>query len=180
MTDLATTAPIGANRLLFLPHLAGERSPGLDPLARGAFIGLTPAHGHADMIRAVLEGVSLSIYDAYSAVRDVVAEPAREIVLAGGGARSLLWRQMIADLFNLPVRPLETSEQTVIGAAILAACEGADPAAFARAWARYGDAVRPDPERHRVYQGLFPVYQGANQSLRETYARLAKLSGATG
>ncbi|MGH2548138.1 MAG: xylulokinase, partial [Thermomicrobiales bacterium] len=101
MTELATAVPIGSNGLLFLPHMAGERSPRLNPLARGSFIGLTPAHNRADLTRAVLEGVVLSIYDAYLAVREVVNQSAREIILAGGGARSPLWRSMIADLFDL-------------------------------------------------------------------------------
>jgi xylulokinase len=173
MTDLAGTAPIGANRLLFLPHLAGERSPGLNSLARGAFIGLTPAHGHADLIRAALEGVVFSIYNAYQAVREVVGTPAQEIILAGGGARSRLWRTMIADLFDLPVSPLDTAEQTVTGAAILAASDGADPASIARGWARCGGPVQPDTERHAAYKELFEIYREANRALGPVYSRLA-------
>lgn len=176
MTELAAAVPIGANGLLFLPHLTGERSPDLNPLARGAFIGLTPAHGHAELVRAVSEGVIYSVYDAYRAVTDVVDQPAREIVLAGGGARSPLWRSMIADLFNLPVRPLETTEQTVIGAAILAAGDSADSATIAAAWARYGDRIPPEAERHERYRALFDVYREANQALSATYAGLSALS----
>jgi xylulokinase len=179
LMELACRVPVGANRLLFLPHMTGERSPDLNPHARGAFIGLTPAHERADLVRAVLEGVVLSIYDAYRAVTEVVTQPAQEIILAGGGARSPLWRSMIADLFNLPVRPLETAEQTVMGSAILAASESADPAAVARSWARYGDQVHPNPERHYAYRELFDIYAHANRALSETYAELAGFPAST-
>jgi xylulokinase len=171
MTELASAAPIGSNRLLFLPHMAGERSPRLNPQARGSFIGLTPAHTRADLTRSVLEGVVLSIYDAYLAVREVVDQPAQEVVLAGGGARSPLWRSMIADLFNLPVRPLETAEQTVIGAAILAV--DGNPVETARRWVRYGNPVEPNEDRHHAYLELFQIYSEANQSLETTFTRLS-------
>jgi xylulokinase len=113
----AAVAP-GAGGLLFLPYLIGERSPHWNPQARGVFAGLTMAHGRAEMARAVLEGVALNlrmILDAFQA-QGAGIEAMR---LIGGGARSELWRQILADVYGLPIlRPALLAEATSLGAAI--------------------------------------------------------------
>lgn len=179
LNQLASAAPLGANRLIFLPHMTGERSPNLNPDARGAFIGLTPAHDRADLARAVFEGVALSIHDAYQPLAHMMGAAPSEIVLAGGGARSPLWRQILADLFALPVKPLETAEQTVIGAAALAASTNeASPAPLAQRWARYLPAIEPDHRNTERYRELYGIYAEANRALTGTYASLSRFEGA--
>jgi xylulokinase len=174
MTALAATVPIGASGLLFLPYLAGERTPHLNPAARGDFIGLDAAHGRAHLTRAVMDGVSLAMFDAWSAVREVVPLAPDRIVLAGGGARSRLWRQMLADLFGLPVRPLHTAEQSAYGAALLAASAlGDDPSDLAHRWVEAGDDVPPDPAAHQRYQELVPLFRDAYRSHIDLFERLA-------
>lgn len=178
ITAMAADAPPGAGGLLFLPYLVGERTPLLDPAARAAFIGLTAAHSQAHLARAVLEGASFACYDAYrvlSEVADASAGPPQQVVLAGGGARSPLWRQIVADVFGVAVRRLLVTEQSALGAALLAG-QGAgllDAAESARAWVRLDDPLAPDLSRHARYGELFDMYQRAFQANRELMHELA-------
>ena len=174
MTAWAGEAPPGAGGLLFLPYLSGERTPHMNPEARGALLGLTGRHGRCEIARAVLEGVTFACYDAFSVLAELGAHPAA-VVLAGGGAASRVWQQIVADVFGLPVRPLAVSEQSALGAAILAGAglDWFDAAEAARAWASYGDETAPDPARHAFYQEAFGAF-------RTAYANNATLFGALG
>ena len=119
MSELAAKSPAGANRLLFLPYLMGERTPHLDPNARGSFIGISPIHTKGDFIRAVMEGVGFSLKDCLSVFKEMNVE-ADKMLLCGGGARGALWRGIISDIYNTPVYLTESSEGAALGAAILA------------------------------------------------------------
>ena len=113
MNVAAENSPPGAQGLLFLPYLVGERSPHMDPTARGAFFGLTLRHGQGDLVRAVMEGATFACYDAYGVLAELGVQ-SQSIILAGGGAKSTLWRQIVADVFGMPVQPLLTSEQSAL------------------------------------------------------------------
>ena len=119
MTAQAQRVPIGANRLIFLPYLMGERSPILDPNARGVFFGLSAIHTKFDMLRSVMEGVVFAQRQCLDIHREMGIE-FNEIYATGGGAASSLWRQMIADIFDLPVVTIQNREGPALGAAILA------------------------------------------------------------
>ncbi|MCC6453611.1 MAG: xylulokinase [Caldilineaceae bacterium] len=162
ITTWASHAPLGANGLLFLPYLIGERTPYMDAHARGALIGLTLTHGRPEIARAVLEGISMAYYHAFTVLQDVGAAPDR-IVLAGGGAVSPFWRQLIADLFGRPVHPLAVGAQSALGAALLA---GAGIGHFdllptAQAWARTEAPIQPNLEAHAAYQQRLPLFRQA-------------------
>jgi xylulokinase len=178
MTTWAESVPPGVHGLLFLPYLAGERTPHMDPQARGIFLGLTASHGQAELVRAVLEGVALACYDAYEVLAELGASPVR-IIMAGGGARSQLWRQIVADVFGLPVQRLEVADQSALGALLLA---GAGIGLFesddaAQTWVTYGPLVEPDPQQHVFYQqALLPLFRSAYQKHREDFHRLQNLS----
>jgi len=177
MTKWAESIPPGTNGLLFLPYLEGERTPHMDPQARGLFLGLTTSHGQASLVRAVLEGVALAFYDAFQVLVELNANPQR-IVMAGGGARSPLWRQIIADVFGLPVQRLETGDQSALGALLLAGA-GIDlfaPDMEAQSWATYGLPLEPDNGRHAFYQELLPMFRNAYQKHREDFATLQQLA----
>ena len=165
MTDLAAAVPPGARDLLFLPYLTGVRTPHMNPAARGQFTGLTLQHGQGELIRAVMEGVVFACYDGYRVLAQLAAPP-ESIILAGGGARSALWQQIVADVFGLPVRPLDVAEQSALGATLLAGHHAGlfDAAAAARAWARYGPEVAPDPTRGTFYQSRYALFQAAYQA----------------
>jgi xylulokinase len=116
---LAGTVAAGSEGLVFLPYLTGERTPHPDPLARGAFVGLTVRHGLPHMARAVLEGVAMGLRECVELVRATGA--VGEIRASGGGASSELWIQIIADTIGTPISIVGTSEGAAHGAALLAA-----------------------------------------------------------
>jgi len=119
MTQQAERVQIGANRLIFMPYLMGERSPILDPNARGVFFGLSTIHTKFDMLRSVMEGVVYAQRQCLDVHRNMGIE-FNEIYATGGGGTSPLWRQMIADIFDLPVVTIQNREGPALGAAILA------------------------------------------------------------
>ena len=175
MDEQAAQSPIGANRLIFLPYLMGERSPILDTNARGAFIGLSAMHERRDLIRAVLEGVVYSLRQNMDLMRTLGVNPAK-VRLCGGGARSPLWRQMIADVLNLPVSTLKNAESPALGAAILAgvACGMyTDVPSACAALIREDTTVLPDPDRHAAYEPFFRIYCELYPALKASFHRLA-------
>jgi xylulokinase len=119
LTALAVAAPPGSDGLLWAPYLFGERTPHLDPNARAALTGLTASHARGHIVRAVLEGVAFSLNDTFTLFRELHI-PVSKIRLGGGGARSPLWRQIQADVYNHPVEVLEAEEGGAFGAALLA------------------------------------------------------------
>jgi xylulokinase len=173
MTGWAGDAGPGANGLLFLPYLAGERTPHMDPAAKGLFLGLTLQHGRGELVRAVLEGVTFACFDAFRALAELGPPPA-QVILAGGGAKSALWRQIVADVFGRPVRPLQVSEQSALGACALAGLGAGlvDLAQVVDGWVAYGEPVAPDPARHAFYEERFELYQEAYARNRGVFARL--------
>jgi xylulokinase len=176
MSEWAAGVPPGARGLVFLPYLAGERTPHMDAGARGAFFGLTLAHGRAELVRAVLEGVALSLTDAYGVLLELGAAPER-LVMAGGGARSRVWQQIVADAFGMLVSPLVGADQSALGAAILAGASVGlfDAASAAERWARFGEAVQPNGEAHGAYIRLLPLFRRLYAEHRADFHLLAAL-----
>lgn len=167
MTREAATAPAGSKGLYWLPYLMGERTPHLDAQARGGWIGLTASHTRADLIRAVIEGVSYSQKDALDIIVALGA-PVNSVRASGGGARSPFWRQILADVFDKPVVSLASQEGSAAGAALLAMVGTGDFASVpeaCRATVRVVEALTPGPAQqiyakgHRVYQSLYPALQ---------------------
>jgi xylulokinase len=118
LSDLAATAPVGSDGLIFLPHLSGERSPYLDPTARGGWIGLSLAHQRSHLIRAVLEGVTFSLKAAFEVMQPLVTLD--ELVITGGGAKSPVWRQIVADVLQTQLGCPDVEEGAAYGAALIA------------------------------------------------------------
>ena len=115
----AAEAPIGAEGLIFLPYLTGERTPHRDSLARGAFVGLTLRHTQAHLARAVVEGISFGLRDSIELMRELGLH-VNEVRAAGGGARSAIWRQMLADIFQADITLVNSTEGGAFGVALLA------------------------------------------------------------
>lgn len=170
MTERAFQAPAGSDGLLFLPYLMGERTPHLDPQARGVFCGLTGAHKQAHMTRAVLEGVAYSLRDCAEILREMQV-PLEEVRAAGGGAKSGVWRHIIANVLGREVVTLAASEGPAYGAALLAGVGvgvwKTVPEACA-ATVRLQDRTAPHAEDTAIYERSYPLY-------RELYERLAPL-----
>ncbi|MGH7427480.1 MAG: xylulokinase, partial [Candidatus Methylomirabilaceae bacterium] len=174
-TEAAAT-PAGAEGLLFLPYLTGERTPHADPFARGAFVGLTVRHGRGHLIRAVMEGVAFGLRDALEILRDL-GIPVTQVRASGGGARSALWRQILADVFATDVVTVTAADGAAYGAALLA---GVGAGVFASVEAACettigtGDHTAPHPERAALYERLYRVYRDLYPSLK---ASMHTLSG---
>ncbi len=116
----AADIPAGSEGLLFLPYLTGERTPHPDPLARGAFVGLTVRHSKAHMTRSVIEGVSFGLRDSMELLKNAGLGEIKQVRVSGGGARSPLWRQMLSDVMNTELVTVNTTEGAAFGAALLA------------------------------------------------------------
>jgi xylulokinase len=117
----AAEIPVGSEGLLFLPHLTGERTPHPDPLARGAFVGLTIRHDLRHLTRAVLEGVAFSLRDGLDLMTNTGMEKPAQIRASGGGTKSQLWRQILADVLQTEIATVEATEGAAYGAGLLAA-----------------------------------------------------------
>ncbi len=175
MNAQAEQSPPGAHGLLCLPYLMGERSPRWNPRARGAFIGLTIKHTRADMIRAVLEGVTFNLRGVLEAFEQQGAQiPAMRVI--GGGARGRIWRQIMADVYKRPVqRPALLEEATSMGAA-LAGGVGVGlfrDFAIAEQLTPIADTALPDPQAAAVYDRLYAAFNRAYDALLPVYDDLA-------
>ena len=178
----AEASPPGANGLLFLPYLMGERSPRWNPNARGAFVGLTIRHSRADMIRAVLEGVTLNLRVILDAFREQGAA-IQSMRLIGGGARGRFWNQLMADVYGLPVQRLAILEEaTSMGAALTGGVGvGLYPSfAMSQEMNPVAQRFQPDPEAQAAYQRLLPIFDAAYQALVPVYEELAAWESGRG
>ncbi len=172
----AGAVPAGAEGLIFLPYLMGERTPHTDPLARGVFFGITPRHRRAHFARAILEGVGQSLRDCLELIGDLGC-PVREVRVTGGGARSALWRQIQADIFARPVRAARGAEGPATGAAILAAVGTGAYASVAQACAaivRAGEEYLPTPDGVAAYVQQGEVYRALYTALRPVFVAAAR------
>lgn len=163
LVAMAEDVPPGSGGLIFVPYLAGERTPHMDPNARGLLLGLSLDHGRKEIVRAVMEGVIMACHDAFNVLVELGAAP-KSIVMAGGGARSRLWQQMVADVFGLPVQTPVVLAGSALGAALLAgsAIGLFEPTEAARNWPEYHSLVEPDPDRYRLYRRLALKYRTAS------------------
>lgn len=170
----AAEAPAGSEGLFFLPYLTGERTPHPDPLARGAFIGMTSRHSRGHMTRAVLEGVAFGLKDSFTLIAQAGLPDQFEARISGGGAKSPVWQGIIADVLGAPLVNINTTEGGAFGAAILASVAAglfADAAAACDAMIQTAEEVEVGAnvelyaERYEIYRSLYPALQA-------TFARL--------
>ena len=178
LTAAAAGAPPGAEGLVFLPYLSGERTPHLDPDARGALVGLTLRHSVGHVARAVIEGVTFALADCLHLISDL-GVTADRVIATGGGARSEFWLQMQADVFGMPVQRTDSEEGPAYGAAVLGAVVGGgypDVATAVDACVGYGAPVEPDPTRTAVYRDYYGVYRTLYRDhLREPANTLSRM-----
>ncbi|HQE91559.1 MAG TPA: xylulokinase [Anaerolineae bacterium] len=171
LADAAATVAPGAEGLFFQPYLAGERTPHMDPHARGSFVGLTLRHGREHMARAVMEGVVFGMRQGLELMLDLGVTPER-IIASGGAIQHPLWRQLQADMFNRPLYQTRTVEASAVGAALLAGVgtglyvDVADAVAQAVHYA--AEVVTPDPENVACYAALADTFAALYPALRPT------------
>lgn len=178
LSGKAAAAPPGSEGLVFLPYLTGERCPHDDPRARGGWIGLTRRHGIPHLARAVMEGITFGLNDSLRLMKDV-GLTIESVTASGGAVKSALWRQMLADVFGVPVLTTNAAEGGAFGAALLAAAgAGAfrDVTEAADRLIRVTGRTEPDPARGRVYAGLYDVYRELYPALRPSFRKLSELT----
>jgi len=171
----AEQAPAGSEGLLFLPYLSGERTPYPDPLARGAFVGLTLRHRRAHLTRSVLEGVAFSMRDCFSLLQGAGLGAVSEVRIAGGGAKGALWRKIVASVLKLPMVTVNSTEGAAYGAALLAGTGvGAWPSVEAACDATISLSGRDEPVAAwaHAYDALYPRYRELYAALKPTYDAL--------
>ncbi|MCP4402103.1 MAG: xylulokinase [bacterium] len=180
LSRAASQVPPGSDGLLFLPYLLGERTPYMDPKARGAFLGLSLRHTNAHLANAVMEGVVFSLSEVVDILHEL-ALPVNQVIASGGGAYSAHWLQIIANVLNCPVSITNSTEQACLGAALTAgiavglyadpveACRTAVPTPVLMA--------EPNPDHVTRYQAVKPIYTRAysvNKTLFHALSAQAK------
>jgi len=178
----ATVAPPGSEGLFFLPYLTGERTPHPDPLARGAWVGLTVRHERAHITRSVLEGVAFGIKDSFMLIEEVGTGGIDEVRISGGGARSPLWRQIMADVLGVRLVTVNTTEGAAFGTALLAGVGAGvydDVAAACRATIRETGETTPGPDSAH-YPPFYAVYRDLYPALAPHFKTIAGLPEPSG
>ena len=172
----AEAVAAGSEGLLFLPYLSGERTPYPDPLARGSFVGLTLRHTRGHLTRSVLEGVAFSMRDCFSLLKEAGLGSVREVRVAGGGAKSPLWRKICASVLGVELVTVNSTEGAAYGAALLAAVGqgvfASVPAACAATISTTG-RTPPEPSWSAAYHRQYAVYRELYPALKPTFERLS-------
>lgn len=174
MTKEAEKVPAGSRGVIYLPYLMGERTPHLNPKAKGVFFGLSAAHTKNEMLRAVIEGVSYSLLDCMEIIKDTGMNPTN-VMVSGGGGNSELWRQILADMFNCKVSTNKSSEGPALGVALLA---GVGTGVYkdideACSIAISENSVQfPKEENSLVYKRYYEIYKKIYDDLKGTFELL--------
>lgn len=170
----AESIPPGCNGLLFLPYLQGERTPHLDAFARGGWIGLTASHDRRHLVRAVLEGVAFSLKDCFRIIGEQ-GLPLEQVRATGGGAKSPLWRQIIADVLGVELATMNAQEGPAFGAALLAGvASGVYPSVqqACEATVRIMERTEPRREVEAIYAQSYENYRALYPALKPIFGHL--------
>jgi xylulokinase len=164
----------GSEGLLFLPYLMGERTPHLDPEARGVFFGISARHERMHFIRSIMEGVSYSLNDSVALMKEL-GVPIREVRVSGGGGSSETWRRILADMINQDIYIIQTNEGPAFGAALLA---GAGIRVFksveeaCQETISKSESISPKSENVRIYEDYYQIFRKIYDDLRDNFKRL--------
>jgi xylulokinase len=171
----AESIPAGTEGLQFLPYLSGERTPHPDPMAKGAFIGLTLRHSRAHMTRAVLEGVAFGLKDSFTLIQNAGLGQITQVRASGGGTKSALWRQIMASVLEAELVTVNTTEGAAYGAALLAGVGIARWNSVAEACSeciKIIGSTHPLPAESEAYRKSYAVYQELYPALKLSFAKM--------
>ncbi len=178
MTREAATIPPGAEGAVFLPYLAGERTPHMDSCARGVFFGITVRHTRAHLIRAIMEGVVFAMRDCLEIFKRLQVSP-ENILAGGGGSLNPLWRQIQADILGLPLITVQTREKSATGAAMLAGIGTKHFASFEEGCKHtviFGEEILPIPEHTTCYEAYYQFYTSLYPALKQNFADISRVN----
>jgi xylulokinase len=175
----AQKVPLGSEGLIILPFLMGERTPIWDVYARGVVFGLSMNHTKGHLVRAMMEAVAYAMYDSFRLIREAGLKINLPLIMNEGGAVSTLWRQIITDVFNVPIALVKRRTGAPFGDAILA---GVATGVFedfdiAKAWAEYIEPMEPGAAHHERYMEYFALYKRIYEHVKEDFVDLARLRG---
>lgn len=176
ITDACKPLPIGADNLLYLPYLMGERTPILDSNARGVFFGLSAIHTKAHMARAVIEGISYSLNGCLDVINEVGIQVS-DMALCGGGAKSPFWKQMLCDIYNIPIKTMVSDEGAALGAAILGGCAAGVFASVEEGCGKLvcdSETSQPHAENHQRYAHYYRIYDQLYPAMKESFRTLTQ------
>ena len=175
----AQKVPPGSEGLIILPFLMGERTPIWDVYARGVVFGLSMNHGKGHLVRGMMEAVAYAMYDSFRLNQEAGLPLNLPLIMNEGGAVSVLWRQIICDVFNVPIALVKRRTGAPFGDAILAGVATGVLSDFqvAREWAEYVEPMEPDPARHELYMAYFGLYKRIYEHVKEDFRELARLRG---
>jgi xylulokinase len=179
----ATGVPAGSEGLIFLPYLSGERTPYPDPLARGAFVGLTVRHKRGHMTRAVLEGVAFGLKDCFRLIQGAGLGKINQVRASGGGTKGALWRQILASVLETELVTVNTTEGAAYGAALLSGVgigNWPDVNAACKAAIKLTGRAQPIQEQVDVYQRMYPLYRELYPALALSFKKLGGEDPASG
>jgi xylulokinase len=163
----------GSEGVIFLPYLSGERTPHRDPKARGVYFGISGIHSQKHLIRAVFEGVAFGLKDSLELIKGLGVKPA-QIRVTGGGAKSTLWRQILADVFNAEVLTMQADEGPAFGAALLAGVGAGvyrNTEEAVEKTVALGETREPNPENIEKYEEIYSLFNSLYQSLKGDYKK---------
>ena len=172
----AATIEAGSEGVIFLPYLFGERTPHRDPHARGVFFGLSGIHSQKHLMRSVFEGVSFALKDSLELIKALGVTP-RQVRVTGGGGKSPLWRQILADVFETKVSAMQADEGPAYGAALLAGVGSGIFNTVQEATAKtikMGETTNPDQENSDKYREIYPVFRSLYNSLKDDFKKSFK------
>ncbi len=178
LTEKAETVSPGSDGLIFLPYLTGERTPHPDPFAKGGFFGINIRHTKSHFTRAILEGVSYSLKDCFELISNFGIK-AESIVISGGGAKSNLWKSIIADLFNAEIYTLTCTEGAPYGAAIIAATGAGFYKSVNEACEnilKKATSIYPDKQRSVIYNDYYQVYKRLYDQLKNSFEEVSDIT----
>lgn len=171
----AEPVPAGSEGLQFLPYLSGERTPYPDPLARGAWVGLTLRHSRGHLTRALLEGVSFGLKDSFRLIQQAGLGEIRQVRASGGGTKGALWRHILASVLEAELVTVNTTEGAAYGAALLAGVGAGmwpDVASACRTTIEITGSTNPDPAQVEAYRKAYPLYRELYPALKPGFDKL--------
>lgn len=173
----AQKVPVGSEGLIVLPFLMGERTPIWDVNARGCIFGLSLHHNKGHIIRATMEGVAYAMYDSFRLIKQSGMKTTFPIVMHEGGAKSVLWRKIVTDMFDTPTVLAKRGTGAPFGDAVLVGVASGVFKDFSmcKDWAEYVDLMEPDKKNHETYLEYFNLYKKLYNDVKDDYRELANL-----
>lgn len=173
----AAAAPVGSDGLVVLPYFSGERTPIWSPNARAVVFGLSLAHTRGHFLRALMEGAVYALYDNYVFMQESNVKVKPPLIVGEGGSKSDLWRQIVADVFNVPVAKMESGAGAPFGDALVA---GVGSGVFkdysiAKEWVEFSAINEPNEENNKIYMDMFGVYKEVYAGVKEQYEVMADI-----